>query len=428
MAEIQPAAQPAKSWSQRMKGLLQLRDYRLLWATGGLDNTGRWMDSVVMGLLVLDLTDSAFQVALLFMFRWSPMLVFALISGMVADRSNRWAILMTARGVAVISTSALLVLVAIDRVEPWHVFIASFFLGCIFVLEFPSRRSLIYDIVGSERIVGAMSLETINSTLGKFVGPFMAGLLIELTGFTGPYVFLVAVYVVALILVIKIESRGPIRTNSPYPFWRTVSTGITYSLKNKVIRSVLMVTFIFNALSFSVESLYPVVARDHLGVGAGLTGILISAPAIGSLLSASVIASLAMVRYHGRIFCLGLTVQMVSVLFFALSPWYPLSVVMLMVAGLGAAGFSAMQTTIIMISSEPQMRGTALGMLGHCIGVAALGGLGVGVVANFLNAQAAVALSISLGLVLLVPVMIFTPLVRQPTVPPKEIATEPESC
>ena len=73
-----------------MKGLLQLRDFRLMWAAGGLDNTGRWMDSVVMGLLVLDLTDSAFQVALLFVFRWIPMLAFALISGMIADRANRW--------------------------------------------------------------------------------------------------------------------------------------------------------------------------------------------------------------------------------------------------------------------------------------------------------------------------------------------------
>ena len=168
------------------------------------------MDSVVMGLLVLDLTDSAFQVALLFMFRWSPMLVFALISGMVADRANRWAILILARSVAVAATGALLLLVAINTIEPWHVFIASFFLGCIFVLEFPSRRSLIYDLVGSERIVGAMSLETINSTVGKFAGPFMAGLLIELTGFTGPYIFLIAVYIVALILVFKIEGRGPI--------------------------------------------------------------------------------------------------------------------------------------------------------------------------------------------------------------------------
>ena len=419
MTEIQTAAQPTTSWSQRMKGLLQHRDYRLLWVTGGLDNTGRWMDSVVMGLLVLDLTDSAFQVALLFMFRWSPMLVFALISGMVADRANRWAILILARSVAVVATGALLVLVAINRIEPWHVFIASFFLGCIFVLEFPSRRSLIYDLVGSERIVGAMSLETINSTVGKFAGPFMAGLLIELTGFTGPYIFLIAVYIVALILVFKIEGRGPIRSGTAYPFWQTVSRGLSYSLKNNVIRSVLMVTFIFNALSFSVESLYPVVARDHLGVGAGLTGILISAPAIGSLLSASVIASLAVVRYHGRIFCLGLTLQMVSVLLFALSPWYPISVVLLMVAGLGAAGFSAMQTTIIMISSEPEMRGTALGMLGHCIGVAALGGLGVGVVANILNAQTAVALSITLGLILLVPVMVFSPLVKKPTSPPE---------
>ena len=418
MAETQPAAQP-RSWSGRMRSLLQLRDYRLLWATGGLDNTGRWMDSVVMGLLVLDLTDSAFQVALLFMFRWSPMLVFALISGMIADRSNRWAIMMVARIVAVLATSALLVLVAIDRVEPWHLFIASFFLGCIFVLEFPSRRSLIYDLVGSERIVSAMSLETINSTLGRFVGPFMAGLLIELTGFTGPYVFLLAVYLLALIFTFKVESRGPIRSTTSDSFWRTVSRGLTYSLKNNTIRSVLMVTFIFNALSFSTESLYPVVARDHLGVGAGLTGILIAAPAIGSLLSATVIASLAVVRYHGRIFCLGLTLQMIAVLFFALSPWYPLSIVMLMVAGLGAAGFSAMQTTIIMIASEPEMRGTALGMLGHCIGVAALGGLAIGTVANYMGAQTAVAISISLGLLLLVPVMVFSPLVRHPTTPPR---------
>ena len=50
-----------------------MRDFRLMWAAGGLDNAGRWMDTVVMGLLVLNLTDSAFQVALLFVFRWIPL-------------------------------------------------------------------------------------------------------------------------------------------------------------------------------------------------------------------------------------------------------------------------------------------------------------------------------------------------------------------
>ena len=419
-AEADPHAN--RPWLERVKGLLELRDFRLMWAAGGLDNTGRWMDSVVMGLLVLDLTDSAFQVALLFVFRWIPMLAFALLSGMVADRSNRWAIMMMARTVAVTATAAIMVLVMTDAVEPWHVFIASFFLGWLFVLEFPSRRSLIYDLVGSDRIVSAMSLETINMTLGKFAGPFMAGLLIELTDFSGTYVFLKAVYVVAFLLILVMKGRGPVRSASSYAFWRTVSRGFKYSVSNSVIRSVLIITLIMNAMAFSVESLFPVVARDHLGVGAGLTGILISAQAIGSLAAATVIASLAAVRYHGRIFCLGLALQLLSLLFFALSPWYPVSFFMLLLAGLGAAGYSTMQSTIILISSEPEMRGTALGMLGQCIGVAAVGGLAVGIVANFFSAYVAVAMSVSLGLILLLPAMFFSPLIRRPIAPPEETA------
>ena len=420
MADIQPTAQENRPWSERVKGLLQQRDFRLMWAAGGLDNTGRWMDSVVMGLLVLDLTDSAFQVALLFVFRWTPMLAFALISGMIADRANRWAIMMAARTVAVAATAVLLVLVVADVVEPWHVFIASFFLGWLFVLEFPSRRSLIYDLVGSERIVSAMSLETINMTLGRFAGPFMAGLLIELTGFSGTFVLLMAVYVVSFVLILVMRGRGPVRAPAPYAFWSTVSRGFKYSVNNSVIRSVLIITLIMNAMAFSVESLFPVVARDHLGVGAGLTGILISAQAIGSLAAATVIASLAVVRFHGRIFCLGLSLQLLSLLFFALSPWYSVSFLMLMLAGLGAAGYSTMQSTIILISAEPEMRGTALGMLGQCIGVAAVGGLAVGVVADFFSAQAAVAISVSLGLILLVPAVFFSPLLRRPITPPEE--------
>jgi len=394
-----------------------------MWAAGGLDNAGRWMDTVVMGLLVLDLTDSAFQVALLFVFRWVPMLAFALLSGMIADRANRWAVMMLARTVAVAATAVILALVLTGAVEPWHLFIASFFLGCLFVMEFPSRRSLIYDLVGSERIVSAMSLETINTTIGRFAGPFMAGLLIEFTGFKGPYLLLLVVYVIAFALIMVIETRGPVRVKPSYSFWGTVSRGFKYSLNNSVIRSVLIITLIMNAMAFSVESLFPVVARDHLGVGAGLTGILISAQAIGSLAAATVIASLAVVRYHGRIFCLGLGLQLLSLLFFAISPWYPLSFLMLLLAGLGAAGYSTMQSTIILISAEPEMRGTALGMLGQCIGVAAVGGLAVGIVANFFSAQAAVAMSVSLGLVLLLPAVFFSPMVRRPISPPESSLT-----
>ena len=401
-------------------GTLRDRDFRLLWFGGGLDNTARWMDAVVMGLLVLELTDSAWQVALLFVMRWLPMLVFAMLSGIIADRANRWLVIMVARAGSVVATAIVLVLVASGEIQPWQMLLASLALGWLYVLEFPSRRSLIYDIVGLRFISNAMSLETINSTIGRFLGPLSAGLLIELSGYTGAYVALVAGYSFALVAIGLMRSRIPVQASRSASVLRNLVTGVNYSLSNPVIRGVLIVTLIMNALAFSVEALFPVVARDHLHVGAGLTGVLISAQAIGSFVAALIIASKGNIKYHGRIFVAGISLQLVCLFLFALSPWYALSFLLLLFLGFGSAGFSTMQSTIILISSAPAMRGSALGVLGQCIGVAALGGLVVGAVAELFSAQIAVGISALMGIALLIPVLAFTPLARRPVTAPEE--------
>ena len=399
-----------------------------MWIAGGLDNSGRWMEAVVMGLLVLELTDSPFQVALLFAFRWAPMLVMALLSGMFADRANRWLVMIVARILiwAVIVTLA--VLVAVGKVQPWHMFAGSLLLGWLYVLEFPSRRSYIYELVGGRQIVGAMSLETITVTIGRFAGPFAAGFIIEFGGYTPAFFLLVVFYGLALVFTLLIRARIPAHSAGPFNFWATAASGVRYTLENRVIRSVLGYTLIMNAMAFSVEALFPVVARDHLGVGEGLTGLLIAAPSIGTFVAAIVIGTLSGVRYHGRIFCLGLLTQLLSLALFALSPWYPLSFILLLVAGLGAAGFSTMQSTIIMVAATPDMRGTALGVLGQCIGVAAIGGVAVGLVAEALSARAAVGLSTGLGLALLVLIIPLSPLVRRPITPPEETPARAEGA
>ena len=405
-----------------LRDILRNRDFSLLWVSGTFDNTGRWMDSVVMGLLVLRDTDSPFQVALLFVLRWFPMFIFSIFSGMIADRANRWRVIAATRTGTVVVTAIILGLVVVDALKPWHLLLASLALGWMYVLEFPSRRSMIYDLVGGRQIVAAMSLESISTTIGRFVGPLTAGLLIELTGFNITYFVMVVGYALALVFFSLIKTRVPVRSAAPSTLWRNLVDGLSYAFNHRVIRGVLAVTLIMNAMAFSVESLFPVVARDHLNVGAGLTGVLISAQSIGSFAAAFVIAWFGVTQYHGRVFCSGITLQLVSLLLFALSPWYPVSFVMLLAAGFGSAGFGTMQSTIILISASPQMRGSALGVLGQCIGVSAFGGLLVGAVANFLSAHVAVAISVSLGLVLLVPVISFSPLARRPITPPEELA------
>ncbi len=392
-------------------------DFRLLWMAGAADNSGRWMEAVVMALLMLEIGGSELQVALLFAFRWTPMLFFALISGMIADRSNRWLVMIVARAVAVAVTVVLLMLVASDSVRPVHLFIGSLLLGWFYVLEFPSRRSYIYELVGGRQVVGAMSLETITTTIGRLLGPLAAGLIVGQAGFTAAFVTLVVLYGAAFGFTILIKTRLPAHGVGHFAFWTTVKTGFGYAFHNPVVRAVLCGTIIFNALAFSVESLFPVVATEHLEVGPELTGVLIAAQSIGTLVAAVGIGMVPNLRYHGRVFCFGMATQLASLVLFALSPWYPASFVLLLISGLGAAGFGTMQSTIIMLSSPTDIRGATLGVLGQCIGVAAVGGAIVGLVAEYFSAQVAVALSTGLGLVLLIPVMIFTPLIKSPISP-----------
>ena len=79
-----------------------------------------------------------------------------------------------------------------------------------------------------------------------------------------------------------------------------------------------------------------------------------------------------------------------------------------------------MQSTIIMIAATPDMRGTSLGVLGHSIGVSALGAFVVGQIAERVDANLAVGMSTGLGLFLLVALIPFSPLVKRPVAPPDE--------
>ena len=296
----------ARRQSNSFRAVLGNRDFRYLWAAGGLDNSGRWMEAVVMGLLVLELTDSPFQVALLFVFRWTPMLLMSLLSGMFADRANRWLLMVTSRTLIWAVIATLTVLVAIGELLPWHLFLGSLLLGWLYVLEFPSRRSFIYELVGGREIVKAMSLETITVTIGRFIGPISAGFIVEFEGYTTAFLLLTMLYGLAWVFTVLVKSRIPARSSGPFNFWATASSGIRYAWSNRIIRSVLGFTMIMNALAFSVESLFPVVARDHLRVGEGLTGVLIASQSIGTLVAALGIGIFSGSAYHGRVFCVGL--------------------------------------------------------------------------------------------------------------------------
>jgi predicted MFS family arabinose efflux permease len=390
--------------------ILQNRNFLWLWAAGGMSNASRWMETGVLGWLILDLTDSAWYVALVGVSRSAPLLAFGLFAGLIADRTNRWVVMLCAQAINALMTGVLLVLLLFEAIQPWHVLLVAFILGCDTILDMPSRRSLIYDLVGPQQVVSAMSLETINNTVGKFLGPLIGGLMLEMTGFAGVYLLLAVIYLLALGLILQVRINLPAPAASAQPIWQSLLSGIQYALHNRVVLGVLCITVIMNALAFSYQQILPVMARDHLGVGPGLMGLLASADGLGTLIGALLLAALGNQPQHGRIFALGALLELVCLLAFAASPWYALSLALLLGVGLGNAGFSTMQSTIILLSAAPGMRGRAVGILGLCIGSTPLGLLELGAVAAAVGVPVAIGFNAGLGLVLWLSIIAFTPL------------------
>ena len=396
--------------------VLQSRDFRLLWTARSIHEVSRRMELLVLGYLILSLTDSAFQVGLIAVFLNIPRPALALFAGLLADRLDRRRILIWAHATYFALATVILLLLITGSIQPWHVFIVVLVQGAARVTDDPARRTAIFDLAGPERIISAMSLETMTNNWGRILGPLAGGILIAGVGFTGAYAFIVAIDLVALSLIIRVQLPHQAQAiGSDRSMVRDIREGLEHSVKNRMVLGVLSMSLIVNALVFPIQYFIPVIASDLLLVGPVLGGLLGSAEGIGTLIGASVIGLKRDIRRHGRLFCAGALTVASAVALMAWSPWFALSFGLLLFGGFGQAGFSTMQSTILLLETRPEMRGRVMGAQGTVNGLGHLiGGSEIGAIASTLGIGLAIGINAGAGLVLILMVIVLTPLIRQP--------------
>ena len=402
--------------------LMRERNFRIIWSVGILAEFGRRYEILVFSLLILDITDSPAQLMLLWVFNNLPRPFVSSVAGYIADRFSRQRIMLLTQAANLATAGGLLALMlyGLDSLQTWHIFIAAFIQGTTKAIEDPSRRTGIFDIVGRDRLVNAMSLDVISQNVGKMIGPVIGGLLIQFAGYSDAYIFLLAVHVVNLwfISLLRIPGAGP-RAAVP-PMWSGMGNAFGFAWRTPMLVGMLSITMVMNALAFPLQQFIPAVGKDLLDVGPALVGALVAADGFGHLAGAAAMASTRGIRYHGRYFTFGSIVVLVASAAYVWSPWYALAFVLLFVSGLGQAGFSTMQSSIMMLVSPPAMRGQMMGLLSFCIGIAnLLGALEISFVVSALSLQNTISLHALVGLTLLGPVMLLTPLVRRPLAQPE---------
>ena len=377
------------------------------------------MQITLLSWLVVEATGSPWHVALVGFFAMVPTLFLGLFGGVLADRVDRRLVLLCTQSADLVATVALTILLLTDSAEYWYAYPTILISGVGQALDGPTRRSAIHDLVGGSGVTNAIALDQAAFSASRLIGPSLAGALIALADVSGGYVAVDLLYATSVVLIFSLRLSGRSTLyRGAQNIGRNLVEGFQYVRGHSTILAVALITILMNMLVFSYLQMVPIIARDTLGAGPSLTGVLMAIDGVGGLVGAVLVASVGNISYHGRIYIGGSMLALVALLFFSFSQWYLLSLTILVILGVGGAGFGTMQSTIVLLSARLDMRGRAQGVVSLAIGSGPIGALMIGAVATAVSPSFAIGLNAVIGLIwivlvgLLIPSLWRRPLVR----------------
>lgn len=371
---------------------LRHRDFRWFWVGLLISVVGTWMQNAAQGWLVYELTGSPLYLGIVGACGTVPILLLSLPAGVLADRWSKRRIVLVTQSAATFQAAALAVLVYTGRVRVWHVMLLAGLLGVVNAFDMPTRQSMVLELVGrKEDILNAVSLNSSAFNAGRVIGPSVAGVLLAGAGMAGCFA-LNAVSFLPLIVAMAFIRTHPGRVLPKGSLFQQIGGGLAWVRGHKVALSLLVLTAISGIFAMPYATLMPLFARKVFSVGPQGYGLLMSAPAVGSLLAAGSIAALGH-RFHiGRITLAGALLFPCSLLLLALAPSYPVALAVLVLIGFGMMSFNTTSNSMLQREPPDELRGRVMGVRAFLFGgMGPVGNMQIGALAQWLGPRLAIA-------------------------------------
>jgi MFS family permease len=372
-------------------GIFGEPDFRRLWLVGVVVFAVRWLEMLAVAVFTYQRTGSPFIVALLTMLRMLPMALFGAVVGAMAERFERRTALIIVVISMLLSSLVLALLAWSDALEVWHVALASFVNGIAWTTDNPVRRTMIGEVVGSDRMSAAMSLDVGANNASRMLGPTLGGVLLATVGIGGAFAVSVACYLIAIAAAMRINHRNSVRPTGSASALARMIEGFMLVRHDRRLIGTLVITVIYNTFGWPFTSMIPVIGHDNLDLGAVGIGLLASMDGVGAFCGAVVIALMAKPAMFARLYVGGVVIYLLMLPVFALAANPLLAGTVLLVTGVANAGFSIMQATLVYLAAPPEMRSCIFGVLSVCIGVGMIGFIHLGLLAGIIGASWATA-------------------------------------
>lgn len=393
---------------------LRYRDYRLLWLGQVGHAASLWMEQIARPVLILQLTDSALMVGLVVAARMTPMLLFGLLAGVIADRFDRKRVLLTTQTVTMSIHFLMAALVLSDLIEPWHVFVTTFISGTSMAFNQPSRQSLIPQMVPKEELLNAVSLNTTAINLMRITGPGIAGVL--LFAGIGP-VYLLQGAVIAGVMVctsLMRVRREPRTTDGHTSLTDDLRESLAFVARNPAVLGIMGPALILFVFGFPYQSVFvPLFAKKVLDLGDSGVGALVMVTGFGALVGSLVLASQATLQRRGLLLLTFLAVFSTGLLIFSRSTFLPLSIVVLMAVASMSTSYMSLTNSLLLELSPPAMHGRVMSLMSLDRGLVPLGATIAGALAAALGPQDGLAVMAGVCLTLTALVGLAAPALRR---------------
>jgi predicted MFS family arabinose efflux permease len=397
---------------------LRHREFRLLWAGQAATAMALWMDQVVRGWLMYELTNSPIQLGLVHGVQAIPILVLSPVAGSVADRYPRKLQVVVAQVLAGLMFVVLALLIVTGRIRPWHVYATAFGMAIVQTFHQPARAAMVADAVPPCHLTNAIGLTSIMFNVARSTGPALAGFLIATLGTASCYAVQVGFYLLAIVWTLWLRpdpsaaTSGRGRVAHGASFCQSIVEGWTFSWRNEAVRAGLLIMMCASLFIVPFTTLLPVFARDLLGVGATGQGGLLTAMGMGALCSAVLLASSGDRLPRGFLMLGGVTVYGLSVVAFAASPSFRLSLGLMTIVGLAHVSSHALVQTVVQTYSPSALRGRTMAIFHMSSVVLTLGSMLAGTLAALVGARWAVASMGATGALIMVMISVALPRAR----------------
>lgn len=339
---------------------LHLRNYRLYFFGQLVSMAGTWMQTVAQSFLVLRLTNSGTALGLTTAARFLPLLVLAPLGGLLADRLDKRRVLYFTQSASGVIAGAFALLIATGNIKVWMIYLLALALGLVNVLDNPTRQSFISEMVPSDQLANAVTLNSVTINLARVLGAALGGLIVAAVGLAMCF-GLNAVSFVAVLASLAMMRGADLFPADPVARGKAqVRQGLAYVRSTPELIVPLVMIAVVGTFTWEFQVTLPLVARFSFHGGAGTYGMMAAVMAIGAVIGGMVGASSRRPQARG----LGLAAfgWGIAIVAAAVAPSLPLELVALVFVGYGSISFNAKAKTALQLAATPSMRGRVMAL------------------------------------------------------------------